>query len=229
MKKLRILNAVCILLITNLTMAQSNLLIENPPIEDPIDSISYALGLGIAQNLRQLGVDSIDMVQLTQGIQDALTGTPEMDPQVANELVSKYLQQKQMEQALIAQKDAHEYMAHHKYAEGVKVTSSGLHYQVLVEGTGPIPKDGDKVRTHYTGKLTNGSIFDSSVQRGTPAEFELNRVIPGWTEALKMMPVGSKWILTIPPDLAYGGRNMGNIPPYSVLVFEIELLDIVAP
>ncbi|MCB9245909.1 MAG: FKBP-type peptidyl-prolyl cis-trans isomerase [Flavobacteriales bacterium] len=202
---------------------------DNPPLEDPIDSISYALGLSIAQNLQQLGVDSIDMVQLTQGIQDALTGSPDMDPQTANEIVGKYLQQKQMQQALVAQKNAHEYMSHHKYAEGVKVTKSGLHYQVIKQGEGAIPKDGDKVRTHYTGKLTNGTIFDSSVQRGTPAEFELDRVIPGWTEALKMMPVGSKWILTIPPDLAYGSRNMGNIPPYSVLIFEIELLDIVQP
>lgn len=111
--------------------------------------------------------------------------------------------------------------------DGVNVTESGLQYEVLVEGNGAKPTRSDSVRVHYTGTLTNGTTFDSSVARGVPAEFPVSGVIAGWTEALQLMPVGSKWRLTIPHNLAYGERGAGaSIPPFSVLVFEVELLDI---
>ena len=110
----------------------------------------------------------------------------------------------------------------------MKETESGLQYEVLVEGTGKVPAKTDKVRVHYTGSLIDGTVFDSSVKRGTPAEFPVTGVIAGWVEALQMMPVGSKWRLTIPHNLAYGERGAGaSIPPFSTLIFEVELLDIV--
>ena len=111
--------------------------------------------------------------------------------------------------------------------EGVVELPSGLQYKVITEGTGPKPVDGDKVTTHYTGTLIDGKIFDSSVARGTPATFGVNEVIKGWTEALKLMPEGSKWELYIPYDLAYGPGGRPSIPPYATLIFEIELIDVV--
>ena len=108
----------------------------------------------------------------------------------------------------------------------VKVTESGLQYKVLKEGTGEIPKTGQEVTVHYTGKLIDGTVFDSSIERGEPAKFKTDQVIPGWTEALLMMPVGSKWELVIPSDLAYGSRATGPIPANATLVFEVELLEI---
>jgi FKBP-type peptidyl-prolyl cis-trans isomerase len=112
--------------------------------------------------------------------------------------------------------------------EGVQVTESGLQYKVITEGSGAVPKEGDKVKVHYTGKLIDGNVFDSSVERGQPSEFFTNQVIKGWSEALLLMNVGSKWELVIPADLAYGDRATGPIPAGSTLLFEVELLDIVA-
>ncbi len=119
------------------------------------------------------------------------------------------------------------FLEENKKAAGVKTTESGLQYEVLSEGTGEKPAADSTVRVHYTGSLIDGTVFDSSVKRNTPAEFPVNGVIKGWTEALQMMPVGSKWRLTIPHELAYGERGAGaSIPPFATLVFEVELLDI---
>ncbi len=118
------------------------------------------------------------------------------------------------------------FLAQNKTRPGVKATASGLQYVVLVQGLGPKPKATDRVKVHYHGTLIDGTVFDSSVQRGQPIEFAVNGVIQGWTEALQLMPVGSKWKLTIPPGLGYGARANGKIPPNSVLLFEVELLGI---
>jgi len=118
------------------------------------------------------------------------------------------------------------FLAENKTKEGVQVTPSGIQYKVLVEGKGPKPSATDRVKVHYHGTLLDGTVFDSSVQRGEPATFGLNQVISGWTEAIQLMPVGSKWIIYIPENLAYGARQSGAIPPFSTLTFEVELLDI---
>jgi FKBP-type peptidyl-prolyl cis-trans isomerase len=146
----------------------------------------------------------------------------------ANEIVSNYFQK---EQGKIGQKNLEEgnaFLEKNKGNAGVKVTPSGLQYEVIKEGTGKMPNDSDMVKVHYHGTLIDGKVFDSSVDRGEPAEFPVNGVIPGWTEALKMMPVGSKWKIYLPASLAYGERAPQEIGPNKVLIFEVELLEIVA-
>lgn len=191
---------------------------------------SYGIGLQIGQQL----VDSklaVNADAVAKGIFDVLNqNAPAID---LNE-VSQALQQLQQQAAEAAQaqfkkieEEGKAYLAENAKKDGVKVTDSGLQYEVLVEGNGKIPSKQDQVRVHYTGTLPDGTVFDSSVQRGQPAEFPVSGVIPGWVEALSMMPVGSKWKLTIPHNLAYGERGAGAaIPPFSTLVFEVELLDI---
>ncbi|HNX80081.1 MAG TPA: FKBP-type peptidyl-prolyl cis-trans isomerase, partial [Prolixibacteraceae bacterium] len=145
----------------------------------------------------------------------------------ANEIVSAYFQGAQ---GKIAQKNLEEgnaFLEKNKANAGVKVTPSGLQYEVIKEGTGKMPNDSDMVKVHYHGTLIDGKVFDSSVDRGEPAEFPVNGVIPGWTEALQMMPVGSKWKIYLPASLAYGERAPQEIGPNKVLIFEVELLEIV--
>lgn len=191
---------------------------------------SYGIGLQIGQQL----VDSKLAVKadaVAKGIFDALNQNASAID--LNE-VSQALQQLQQQAAEAAQaqfkkieEEGKAYLAENAKKDGVKVTDSGLQYEVLVEGSGKIPSKQDQVRVHYTGTLIDGTVFDSSVKRGQPAEFPVTGVIAGWVEALSMMPVGSKWKLTIPHNLAYGERGAGaSIPPFSTLVFEVELLDI---
>ena len=168
---------------------------------------------------------------VAKGIYDVLNQNP---PAIELNEVSAALQQLQQEAQEAAQaqfkaieEEGRAFLVENAKKDGVNVTESGLQYEVLVEGNGTKPTRADSVRVHYTGTLTNGTTFDSSVARGTPAEFPVSGVIAGWTEALQLMPVGSKWRLTIPHNLAYGERGAGaSIPPFSVLVFEVELLDI---
>jgi len=196
-------------------------------LDDELDSISYALGMNMGQGLQQAGVDSVDMEKLARGIQDVITNSTMITQEEANAMLQKYFSEVRMKQQAAAMHKEREYMIAHKNGEGVNETKTGLQYKIITAGTGAIPSNTDTVKVHYTGKLISGKVFDSSVQRGQPAEFPVNRVIAGWTEALTMMPVGSKWELTIPSRLAYGDRGTAGIPPHSVLIFEVELLDIV--
>lgn len=191
---------------------------------------SYGIGLQMGQQLLQSGLN-ISVEAVAKGIYDALQqNAPAVDLQAVSAALQQMQQQaeelqraqfKEIEQA------GNEFLAENKKAAGVKETESGLQYEVLVEGNGAVPSRQDKVRVHYTGSLIDGTVFDSSVQRGQPAEFPVSGVISGWVEALSMMPVGSKWRLTIPQHLAYGERGAGaSIPPFSTLIFEVELLDI---
>ena len=136
--------------------------------------------------------------------------------------------QQKMKEAKFAEQKAEgeKFLAENKTKEGVQTTASGLQYKILKEGTGAIPTESDKVKVHYEGKLIDGTVFDSSLERGEPISFPVTGVIKGWTEALQMMPVGSEWELYIPQDLAYGDREAGSIPPYSTLIFKVQLLDI---
>jgi FKBP-type peptidyl-prolyl cis-trans isomerase len=150
----------------------------------------------------------------------------EIDEETAGDFMNVYFGKKEKEKSAEAKIAGEAFLAENKSKEGVKTTETGLQYRVITAGGGTLPLDGDKVKVHYTGKLIDGTVFDSSVERGEPAEFLTNQVIPGWTEALKMMPVGSKYELVIPAALAYGDRSTGPIPAGSTLVFEVELLDI---
>lgn len=191
---------------------------------------SYGIGLQMGQQLLQSGLN-ISVEAIAKGIYDTIQ---QNSPAVELQQVSTALQQMQQqasEQQQAQFKDIEQagkdFLLENKKAAGVKETASGLQYEVLVEGTGAVPSRQDQVRVHYTGSLIDGTVFDSSVQRGTPAEFPVSGVISGWIEALSMMPVGSKWRLTIPHALAYGERGAGaSIPPFSTLIFEVELLDI---
>ncbi|MDG6895580.1 FKBP-type peptidyl-prolyl cis-trans isomerase [Volucribacter amazonae] len=191
---------------------------------------SYGVGLQIGSQLMESGLQ-IDVAALAKGIFDTLKQNP---PALDFNVVTQALQQlhqaaEQQRQAQFAQIEqaGKDYLAQNKQNANVVETDSGLQYEVLVAGEGKVPSRQDKVRVHYTGSLIDGTVFDSSVQRGQPAEFPVNGVIAGWIEALSMMPVGSKWKLTIPHQLAYGERGAGaSIPPFSTLIFEVELLDI---
>ncbi|MGQ0287108.1 FKBP-type peptidyl-prolyl cis-trans isomerase [Pasteurellaceae bacterium 22721_9_1] len=190
----------------------------------------YGIGLQIGQQLADSGL-GVSAEAVAKGIYDVLNQNP---PALDLNEVSQALQQLQQKAEEAAQakfkqieEEGRNFLVENAKKDNVKVTESGLQYEVLVEGNGAKPTKQDKVRVHYTGTLTDGTTFDSSVVRGVPAEFPVSGVIAGWTEALQLMPVGSKWRLTIPHNLAYGERGAGaSIPPFSVLVFEVELLDI---
>ncbi|NBI43807.1 peptidylprolyl isomerase [[Haemophilus] felis] len=191
---------------------------------------SYGIGLQIGQQLLESQLD-VTAEAVAKGIFDVLNQhKPALElNEVAQALQTLQQQAVEAQQAQFKQFEeaGAQFLAENAKKDGVKTTESGLQYEVLVQGEGKIPAKTDKVRVHYTGTLIDGTVFDSSVQRGQPAEFPVNGVIAGWIEALSMMPVGSKWRLAIPHNLAYGERGAGaSIPPFSTLVFEVELLDI---
>lgn len=194
-----------------------------------MEKISYALGVSLGNNLKNSGITGLSYQKLADGIRDLLQGEPlEMDIQEAQTLINDYfqqLQEKAFEQNIQEGKD---FLAENAKRAEVKVTESGLQYEVVTLGNGAIPKASDQVQVHYHGTLMNGNVFDSSVSRGEPATFGVTQVIQGWVEALQLMPVGSKWKLYIPSELAYGAQGAGqSIGPHTTLVFEVELLAIV--
>ena len=199
------------------------------------EKMSYTIGVNMAEYLMGLPVD-LDCVVAAKAITDYAGGKSEMDPEEyhANmQAFQKMMQEKmQANVAEIAAKNKAEgdkFHAENSKAEGVVTTASGLQYIVMNDGDGKSPSATDTVRVHYTGSLLDGKVFDSSVMRGEPAQFGVNQVIPGWSEALQLMKVGSKYKLFLPGALAYGERGAGeHIPPNATLVFEVELLDIVS-
>ena len=195
----------------------------------PQDEVSYALGLSIGQNFKASGIKAITSEDFIAGLQDALTDRePQMTNERAREVVTQLFMRLQQEEAELNAAAGKEYQEIMRHKSGVVTLPSGLQYEVIKEGSGAKPKATDKVKVHYHGTLINGVVFDSSVERGTPAEFPLNAVIPGWTEILQLMPIGSKWRVVIPSELAYGSRGAGDvIRPNMTLIFEIELLDII--
>ncbi|MFU9137038.1 FKBP-type peptidyl-prolyl cis-trans isomerase [Erwinia tasmaniensis] len=192
---------------------------------------SYGIGLQVGQQLLESGLQGLQPEALLAGLRDALEGNA---PAVPVDVVHRALREvheradvvrTERQQAMAA--EGQKFLEENAQREGVSTTESGLQFSVLTQGEGAIPSRQDRVRVHYTGKLIDGTVFDSSVQRGEPAEFPVSGVIPGWIEALTLMPVGSKWQLVIPQNLAYGERGAGaTIPPLSTLVFEVELLEI---
>lgn len=195
----------------------------------PQDEVSYALGLSIGQNFKASGIKAITSEDFIAGLQDALAERePQMTTERAREVINQLFMRLQQEEAELNAAAGKEYQEIMRHKSGVVTLPNGLQYEIIKEGSGAKPKATDKVRVHYHGTLINGVVFDSSVERGEPAEFPLNAVIPGWTEILQLMPVGSKWRVVIPSELAYGSRGAGDvIRPNMTLIFEIELLDIV--
>lgn len=201
-------------------------------LEGHIDQASYGVGLNIGESLARDKVD-LNVDAIAAGIADALAGN---EPKLSQEQLQAAFEKVREEQQRVQQalndeaaKAGNEYLAENGKREGVTTLESGLQYEVLTAGNGEGSKPAatDTVSVHYHGTLTDGSVFDSSVERGTPAEFPVNRVIAGWTEALQLMSVGDKWKLFIPADLAYGAQSPSpKIPANSALVFEVELLDV---
>jgi FKBP-type peptidyl-prolyl cis-trans isomerase FklB len=197
-------------------------------LETKMDSLSYSLGVLVAQNLKSQGFDELEASSLARGLSDGLSEAGvAIDVNQANAVVQNYLMEKKQASSKGNIDAGKKFLEENGKRPGVTTTASGLQYEVMKAGDGPSPKATDKVTVHYHGTLIDGKVFDSSVQRGTPATFPVNGVIQGWVEALQLMHVGDKWKLFIPYDLAYGDRGAGgDIGPFATLVFEVELLSI---
>ena len=193
-----------------------------------MDKMSYAIGLSMGQNLMGSGVTSLEYADLAAGIKDVLEkNQPQISYQEAQQVLGKFFSELEQKIAGEAKAAGEAFLAENAKREGVKVTSSGLQYEVLEATIGQKPKATDKVRVHYEGTLIDGTVFDSSYKRGESITFGLNQVIKGWTEGLQLMSIGSKYKLYLPYQLAYGERGAGaNIPPYAALIFTVELLGI---
>lgn len=184
----------------------------------------------MSQNLKNQQINDVNLDDLVQGITDAMNGGElKFSLEEASQAVQAHFQAQAMKQHEARLAEGAEFLAKNAERAGVTALPSGLQYEVITEGKGAKPTASDMVSTHYHGTLINGEVFDSSVQRGQPAQFPVNGVIAGWTEALMLMGVGSKWRLFVPHNLAYGERGAGqDIAPFSTLIFEVELLEIVA-
>ena len=193
-----------------------------------MEKISYALGLGIGQQLKSMNIENFDIKEFSRSIEDVMAGRDtDMTAREAQVMLGEYFQKKEKEQAEENIAKGKAYLEENGKREGVITTKSGLQYEVLTEGTGKSPKATDKVRCHCEGRLTDGSVFDSSYQRGEPADFGLNQVIAGWTEGVQLMKEGAKYRFHIPYLLGYGERGAGaSIPPYATLVFDVELIKV---
>ena len=194
-----------------------------------MEKVSYALGLSLGNNLLGSGVAALDYAKLAKGIQDVMEQKePEISYQEAQTVINDFFQALQAKVSEAAQSQGKAFLEENAKRTEVITLESGLQYEIMTPGEGATPKATDSVKVHYHGMLIDGTVFDSSVKRGEPATFGVTQVISGWVEALQLMPVGSKWKLFIPSDLAYGAQGAGQaIAPHSTLIFEVELLDIV--
>jgi len=194
-----------------------------------MEKVSYALGLSLGNNLLGSGVNALDYAELAQGIQDVMEqNKPKMSYEEAQTVINDFFQSLQAKGGDKAQSEGKAFLEENSKQPGIVTLPSGLQYEIMSAGTGATPKASDSVKVHYHGTLIDGKVFDSSVNRGEPATFGVTQVISGWVEALQLMPVGSKWKLFIPSELAYGAQGAGQaIAPHTALIFEVELLDIV--
>lgn len=195
-----------------------------------MDKFSYAIGLGIGQNLLSMGAKGIAVEDFAQAISDVLNGNPTaMSHTEARDIVNKFFEEMEQQMNAANIEKGKTFLEENKKRPEVVTLPSGLQYEVIKEGdpTAVRAKATDRVECHYEGTLIDGTLFDSTIKRGQPATFGVNQVIPGWVEALQLMPEGAKWKLYIPSDLAYGARGAGEmIPPHSTLIFEVELLKV---
>ncbi len=203
-------------------------------LKSNIDSVSYGLGTDIGHNMKMSGLDSLNVQALAMGITDGIDSTEKITSEQVKSMVQAYMVEAQKKVMARQQAEGEsrmrvgeEWLTANGKKPGVQTTPTGLQYEVITQGTGPKPTATDQATVHYRGTLLDGKQFDSSYDRGEPATFGVGQVIPGWTEALQLMNSGSKYKLYIPQNLGYGAQGAGqDIPPYSVLVFEVELLSI---
>lgn len=195
----------------------------------PLEKFSYSLGLSVASNLIQSGVKTLDPKIFLDGLQDVFTGqNPKLTADQANQILQEFMAELQAGEGGDNLEVGLKFLAENRKNKDVVETASGLQFTILNNGDGELPALTDQVKCHYHGTLIDGTVFDSSVERGQPAVFPVNGVIQGWVEALQMMAVGSKWRLFIPSELAYGDRGAGgSIGPNSALIFDVELLEII--
>ncbi|NDV81628.1 FKBP-type peptidyl-prolyl cis-trans isomerase [Bacteroides sp. 51] len=193
-----------------------------------MDKFSYAIGLGIGQNLLSMGAQGISVKDFAQAISDVLEGNPTaISHQEAREIVNTYFAELEAKMNAANVEQGKKFLEENAKKDGIKTLPSGLQYEVIAEGNGKQPKATDQVRCHYEGTLIDGTLFDSSIKRGQPAVFGVNQVIQGWVEALQLMTEGSKWRLYIPSELGYGAQGAGEmIPPHSTLIFDVELIEV---
>lgn len=198
-------------------------------LSDELGKVSYSIGLNVGMNLAQKGLTELKGEAVAAGLADAFKGSDfKIDPQEANQLLQAFMSKVETAKYEKNITEGKDFLAENAKKDGVTTLPSGLQYEVMVEGSGDKPKATDTVTTHYHGTLINGTVFDSSVQRGEPASFPVNGVIKGWVEALQLMSVGSKWKLYVPSELAYGANPHpgGPIEPHMALIFEVELISI---
>jgi FKBP-type peptidyl-prolyl cis-trans isomerase FklB len=197
-------------------------------MKNDIQKLSYALGVNIGLSLKPQGVEEVDVQMLSNGINDVISGSElKMEKEEVHSILKNHFEQLQARMSKKAFEAQAAYFDENGKREGVITLESGLQYLVLKAGTGKKPTLTSEVTTHYHGTTVDGNVFDSSVERGQPASFPVNRVIAGWTEALQLMPIGSKWKLFVPSNLAYGAQGAGDkIPPNTPLIFDVELLEI---
>lgn len=216
----------------SLLMAGTSAQAQDVDLSVERNQISYSVGVNIGQNLAMQGLaEQIDLDAFIAGLRDTVLGQPQMtEEQITTALMTfqQQLMEQQQAMAEAARNEGLEFLAQNGQRSGVTTTASGLQYEVLESGdaAGTSPAATDAVLAHYEGRLIDGEVFDSSIERGEPAQFMLNQVIPGWTEGLQLMKPGDKWRLFIPSDLAYGPGGSGPIPPFSVLVFDVELIEV---
>lgn len=194
-----------------------------------MDKLSYAWGLAMGRQLQGMGMKELNVDDFKDAVKAVFDGTePAISPEEAQKLIQDYLNDLQSKAEEAAKAAGKKFLEENKKKENVKETPSGLQYVVEKEGEGATPTAEDEVTVHYTGRLLDGTVFDSSVNRGEPATFPLNRVIPGWTEGVQLMKEGAKYTFFIPSDLAYGPQGVpGAIPPHSTLIFDVELIKVV--
>ena len=201
-----------------------------------MDKLSYALGMSMGHNFKGTGIKTLNSADFAAGVASVYDGVkPEMTFDEAKRIVNEYfakleaeMQTEAAKQGEVNRKNGEAFLSENAKRDGIKVTESGLQYEVLESGKGDSPKASDNVEVHYTGKLIDGTVFDSSVERGVPASFGVTQVIPGWVEALQLMHEGDKWRLYIPSDLAYGPNGAGGvIGPNMTLIFDVELLRVI--
>jgi FKBP-type peptidyl-prolyl cis-trans isomerase FklB len=196
---------------------------------EELNNVSYAIGLSVASSLKEQNLDQLDPTVLSNAIKDVFENkTPKFSPNEAQDIIQNYLKELSEQQFAKNKEEGDAFLTENGSKTGITTTASGLQFEVVVEGTGKTPSATDVVEVHYHGTLINGNVFDSSIERGTPATFGVNQVIKGWTEALQLMKEGSKYRLYIPQDLAYGAHPHpgGPIEPLMALIFDVELITV---
>ncbi|VAW22772.1 FKBP-type peptidyl-prolyl cis-trans isomerase FklB [hydrothermal vent metagenome] len=241
---MKVIKLLVVITLVSTILSCNNQGVTKKSLKNDVDTVSYALGMDIAKKLK-VNFSEVDKDLFMQGVISGIDSTDILlDPEKVNVIIRSFFQKrqavvrkKQQEEALEkveaefgdAKKEGEKFLEENKTKKGVKVTESGLQYIILKEGKGDKPSATSSVKVHYKGMLVDGTVFDSSLDKGMPSTFAVNRVIKGWTEGLQLMSVGSKYKFFIPQELAYGAfpRKGGKIPPFAPLVFEVELLEIV--